>query len=223
MEGLHAGSLPVLPQDIQGPRVIAALYVEANGIYSGLPDVELWDEARDARTYAGPWSVVAHPPCTRWCRLAGLVEARWGHKKGDDGGMFKAALDAVWSHGGVLEHPAYSDAWQAFGLPLPRRYGWHGSDRIGYVAHVEQGLYGHPARKATWLYSHGVPYYALPQLRWGGAEGKALVSACMNHTDPNDKRPRIMKKVAAATPTEFRDVLLAIARAARQSSGDKSV
>jgi len=57
--------------------MVAALYVQANGCYKGLPDVDPWDEVRDARKYDGPYPVVAHPPCSRWCRLAGLVEARW--------------------------------------------------------------------------------------------------------------------------------------------------
>ena len=72
-------------------RLIAALYVERGGAYCGIPDVDPWDEARDARLYAGPHPVVAHPPCARWCRLAGLVEARWGHKRGEDGGCFEIA------------------------------------------------------------------------------------------------------------------------------------
>ena len=46
--------------------MIAALYVETNGVYYGLPDVDPWDEARDARLYDGPFPVVAHPPCPRW-------------------------------------------------------------------------------------------------------------------------------------------------------------
>lgn len=202
--------------------MVAALYVEANGIYAGLPDVDLWDEKRDARNYSGPHPVVAHPPCSRWCRLAGLVEKRWGHKKGDDGGTFAAALEAVRRYGGVLEHPAYSDAWAAFGLPRPpRRGGWFGNDRIGYVTHVDQGSYGHLARKPTWLYAYGVD--ELPRLKWESEKGKALVSACMNHTDPSDTRPRIMKKVASATPTEFRDVLLSIARSVYDGSGNAQV
>ena len=194
--------------------MIAALYVERNGIYADLPDVDVWDEARDARKYAGPHPVVAHPPCSRWCRLAGLVEARWGHKKGDDGGMFKTALDAVRRYGGVLEHPAYSDAWREYGLPTPHRHGgWFGSDRLGYVTHVEQGHYGHVAKKATWLYAFGVD--ELPRLRWGSdadTRSKALVSWCCNHVSSGEVRPRVGKKAASATPTEFRDALLSIAR-----------
>src|ERR1700733_1933369 len=104
--------------------MIAALYVETNGCYFGLPDVDPWDEARDARRYAGPWSVVAHPPCSRWCRLAPIVEARWGHKRGEGGGTFAAALAAVRRFGGVLEHPAWSMAWTAYGLPRPASFGW---------------------------------------------------------------------------------------------------
>ena len=82
--------------------MIAALYVQTNGCYYGLPDVDPWDEARDARKYAGPWPVVAHPPCARWCRLAGLVESRYGIKKHEDGGTFASALANVRRVGGVL-------------------------------------------------------------------------------------------------------------------------
>jgi len=45
--------------------LIAALYVVKGGCYYGVPDVDPWDKARDARLYAGPWPVVAHPPCER--------------------------------------------------------------------------------------------------------------------------------------------------------------
>ena len=103
--------------------MIAALFVAERGCYAGLPNVDPWPESRDARLYAGPHPVVAHPPCSRWCRLAGLVEARWGHKRGDDGGCFASALNSVRAWGGVLEHPAYSDAFPAFGIPAPARRG----------------------------------------------------------------------------------------------------
>lgn len=198
-------------------RQVAALFVYPNGSYAGLEGVELWDEARDARLYPGPHPVVAHPPCSRWCRLAGLVEARYGHKKGDDGGCFASALDSVRRWGGVLEHPAYSDAWIAFRLPEPNRGGgWQQGLCGGWACHVEQGRYGHRARKATWLYASGT---ALPALRWGSdrdSRSSALVSWCANRKGlETDTRPRVGKAAASKTPLEFRDALLAIARSAR--------
>lgn len=196
--------------------MIAALFVETGGTYFGLPNVDAWDKKRDARLYAGPWPVVAHPPCARWCRLAGLVEARWGHRRGEDGGCFESAIDAVRRWGGVLEHPAYSDAWAAFGLPSPdRRGGWQRDIFGGWSAHVEQCRYGHPAKKATWLYAYGVD---VPSLRWGftpDQQCQALVSWCGNHVGSGEVRPRVGKDSAARTPPAFRDVLLSIAATAR--------
>lgn len=108
--------------------MIAALFVARRGVYAQLEGVDLWDERRDARTYAGPWPVVAHPPCSRWCRLAGLVEARWGHVRGDDGGCFASALQSVRVFGGVLEHPAYSLAWRDPDLSYADAYAQMGGD-----------------------------------------------------------------------------------------------
>lgn len=42
--------------------MIAALFVERNGVYSEVPEVDPWPLERDARCYDGPWLVVAHPP-----------------------------------------------------------------------------------------------------------------------------------------------------------------
>jgi hypothetical protein len=195
--------------------VIAALFVETGGAYFGIDGVDPWDVKRDARKYDGDNPVVAHPPCARWCRLAGLVEARWGHKRGEDGGCFASALANVRRVGGVLEHPAYSDAWAAFSLPKPSRHGgWSRGICGGWSAHVEQGRYGHVAKKATWLYAYGVE---LPSLRWGfdpDQKSQALVSWCGNHVKTGEKRPRVGKAAAARTPLEFRDLLISIAESA---------
>lgn len=197
---------------------VAALFVERGGVYFDLPGVDPWDEARDARRYAGHHPVVAHPPCARWCRLAGLVEARWGHRRGEDGGCFYAALDAVRRWGGVLEHPAFSDAWAAFDLPRPiSGEEWKRGICGGWSCYVEQSRYGHPAKKATWLYAFGVE---LPTLRWGQTldrRSKALVSWCGNRVKSGEKRPRVGKATAARTPHAFRDILLSIARSASKA------
>ena len=201
--------------------MIAALYVETGGVYYGIDGVDPWDVERDARLYAGPWPVVAHPPCSRWCRLAGLVEARWGHKRGDDGGCFAAALDAVRTWGGVLEHPAYSDAWAAFDLPRPSRHGgWQRGLCGGWSCHVEQCRYGHVAKKATWLYAFGTD---LPTLEWGSSldtESEALVSWCGNRVRSGESRPRVGKAVASRSPLAFRDVLIEMARSVRRGAAE---
>lgn len=211
--------------------MIAALFVETGGHYFGLEGVDPWDERRDARLYRGPWPVVAHPPCSRWCRLAGLVEARWGHKRGEDGGCFASALDSVRTFGGVLEHPAYSDAFAAYGLPAPTdRGGWQRALCGGWVCYVEQWHYGHAAKKATWLYAFGV---LPPSLRWGMTpdnettayvsngggrqrerQARALISWCGNRVKSGEARPRLGKAAASRTPTKFRDALIAIAESA---------
>lgn len=81
------------------------------------------------------------------------------------------------------------------------------------MARVEQRLYGHRARKATWLYAFGVDPSSL---KWGrGPAPEAWISA---------DRPRaelaalgigqLSKREAKATPVAFRDLLLSIARTA---------
>ena len=206
--------------------MIAALFVEKNGVYANLPDVEVWDVTRDARKYAGPWPVVAHPPCERWGRYwFGGPSAKVRRIKGDDGGCFASALEAVRTFGGVLEHPEASAAWAHFGLAAPPKWGgWHVADFLGgWTCCVEQGAYGHSARKATWLYANGV---VLPQLKWGKAPGEFVRLDAGYHSADERRRnarydgaiERLSKKQRAATPPPFRDLLLGIARSVATKS-----
>lgn len=203
-------------------QMIAALYVAKGGCYFGLPEVDPWDEARDARLYAGPHPVVAHSPCERWGRYHGGAPSTWPRLKlGDDKGCFAAALAAVRQWGGVLEHPEGSHAWRAFELNAPPRWGgWVVADWFGgWTCCIEQGAYGHRARKATWLYAHGVD---LPSLAWGSAPGDFVRLDDGFHSI--EERARAVKTGACqrlsanqrrATPYEFRDLLLSIARTAK--------
>jgi hypothetical protein len=223
---------------------VAALYVDAAGVYAGLPGVDVWDEARDARLYAGPWPVVAHPPCARWSRLAGFTEHRFGYRRGEDGGCFASALDAVRAYGGVLEHPAYSRAWDVYGLPEPLwRGGWTLGLDGGASCYVEQGRYGLPVKKATWLYAYAVD---LPDLRWGwtsdgdgtlavnqdpmrggihawrdqwGGRSAAWQEArgSVYNEDGVRCRPSHLGQ-SSTTPPAFRDELLAMARTAQRAA-----
>lgn len=72
------------------------------------------------------------------------------NRPGNDGGCFKSALSAVRTCGGVLEHPASSKAWSAFGLLRPSGLGWNRASETEWVCEVWQSAYGHAARKRTW-------------------------------------------------------------------------
>lgn len=209
---------------------IAALYVAKSGSYRGLRDVDPWTEERDARLYRGPHPVVAHPPCQRWGKLwAGqplhIKQTGVRKTKGDDNGCFAAALAAVRRWGGILEHPCDSHAWAHFGLNKPpREGGWIAADfEGGWTCCVEQGRYGHYARKPTWLYAFGC---TLPELDWGKGEPRLdpAVIARMGFKRAQrlgevggrgggkDSAPRI------GTPAPFRELLISIARTAMVSS-----
>lgn len=185
---------------------VAALFVQTNGAYFGLPDVEPWDVERDARKYIGPHPVVAHPPCQLWVNFAALNFKRYGgehNRPGNDAGCFRSAMFSVGRFGGVLEHPAFSNAWKAHGLPKPTGIGWL-QFRQSWVCEVWQSAYGHPARKRTWLYYCG--HQPPPQMRWERNPGTHQVGWF------DRIKPTLGKKDAMATPPEFRDALLALAR-----------
>lgn len=92
-------------------------------------------------------------------------------------------------------------AWREYGLPRATRYGWSSSfDDSGLATEIDQGTYGHRARKRTWLYAVGVAPCALD---WRPTRGYPVENM---HTASGE---------AARTPLAFRDVLLDMARSVR--------
>jgi hypothetical protein len=204
--------------------LIAALYVQTNGAYYNIDGIDPWDEQRDARQYAGPYPVVAHPPCQRWGKFwAGqpLYIKQTGIRKikGDDGGCFEAALAAVREYGGVLEHPDGSHAWAHFGLNKPpRKGGWiKADDQGGWTCCVEQGRYGHYARKPTLLYAKDCE---LPELDWGKSPAKldpeliarVGLKAAQRRGEVCSKGGGQNSTPRIHTPAPFREVLIEMAR-----------
>lgn len=200
--------------------MIAALYVETDGCYFDLPDVDPWDELRDARKYAGPWPIIAHPPCQRWGRYwGGAPRKPHQYELGADGGCFESALCAARMWGGVLEHPAHSHAWKEFSIDAPDKIGGWRQTGDGWTCHVEQGHYGHFARKATWLYA--VAPDKPQELTWGASEQRLPAYAVERYGYARARRIGVMAavggknktKIRNATPLPFRDLLISIANA----------
>lgn len=186
--------------------MIAALYVATGGCYWNLPDVDPWDEQRDARLYAGPHPVVAHPPCQRWGKLwAGqpLFIKQTGIRKikGDDGGCFKAALAAVRTYGGVLEHPAYSHAWVHFGLNRPPRAG-------GWIAADFHGGWTCCVDLPDLDFGIGPSRLDPAVIERMGLERAKRLGEVGSRGGGTDSAPRI------GTPIPFRDLLISIAQTA---------
>lgn len=188
--------------------MIAALFVDPKGPYPKMADVDCWDEARDAKLYAGPHAVVAHPPCGPWGRLKFLC-------KHQDPTCGPCAVGLVRKWGGVLEHPADSSLWKHCSLPKPV-----GSSEAkivdefgGYTIAVRQVAYGHCCAKPTWLYLVGVPVaLALSGIKIGGEETHRVTNGSRGKTH----LPRCTALQARATPTLFAEWLVSLARSVHQ-------
>lgn len=196
--------------------MVSALFVETGGCYFGVKGVDPWDKVRNAMQYKGSNPVVAHPPCQLWTRFAHVNFARWGgehNRPGNDGGSFAFALAAVRRCSGVLEHPAFSDAWKCYELPRPTNEGWsrHGDM---WVCEVWQSAYGHLARKRTWLLYVGKrsPH----ELDWSKPEATHQIGFHDQRGKARNK-PTISGKKASATPASFRDELIKLARLANET------
>jgi hypothetical protein len=185
---------------------VAALFVDAGGVYANRPDVDAWDVTRDARNYRGPLPVVAHPPCQLWTNFAALNYRRWGgehNRPGNDGECFAHALLCVERFGGVLEHPYGSKGFAAHDRCTPKGCGWISLGGNTWFCEVWQSAYGHRARKRTWLYYCGKN--APKDLNFSREPGT-------HQCGWFDRiKPTLGKKEASATPPLFADALISLA------------
>lgn len=188
---------------------ITVLFCCEDSIYKTL-GADCYDKRRNARNYSNDHPVVVHPPCQLWGNLSRVNYARWGGKHnrpGNDGGLFRLALYEVNRCGGVLEHPAFSYAWETYGLLKPESSKWIKSG-LGWVCEVWQSAYGHKARKRTWLYYVGKTKPINP--KWDRPNGTHQVGF-QDQRGKSRNKPTLSKKEANATPESFARWLLKLA------------
>lgn len=197
--------------------MINALFVCHNGPYYGLPEILPFSIVENAFSCKNGAPAIAHPPCERWGRYwSGGPSVKVKKLLGDDGGCFAFSLWYVRTFGGVIEHPEASHAFKYYGLPLPpRKGGWTKEDVYGGSSCcVEQGHYGHKARKATWLYSVKTKR---PDLKWGPSQkGLRLDEGFHSAQEAREKRAhpdfipikRLSAHERVFTPIPFRDLLI---------------
>jgi hypothetical protein len=138
------------------PPPPAVLYARGDSNYKTIAGVDVWDIDRDARTWPGGRTVIAHPPCRAWGKLFYFAKPREGEKE-----LALHAVDQVRRFGGVLEHPKDSKLWPAAGLPRPgaQRDRWN-----GWTLPISQSWWGHKAQKFTWLYIVGCEPQDVPAI-----------------------------------------------------------
>lgn len=134
-------------------KTIAALYCEPASIYHDFPQVDVYDEERDALTFKGDMPIIAHPPCRLWSRLRHMSTAVQSEKA-----LANHALGVARSNGGIVEHPASSSLWKE--LDMPKR--GHKDKFGGWIMTIDQGAFGHPCQKRTSLYMVGIEPAQLP-------------------------------------------------------------
>jgi hypothetical protein len=167
----------------------AALFVDPKGPYANRPDVDALDESRDARNYRGEHN-----------------------RPGNDGGCFVSALKSVRVWCGVLEHPAYSRAFEKYGIRKPTGMYWEligagTGKRQHWVCEVCQAAYGHRAQKRTWLYYVGfsrpapMDFCDVPGTHQCGWFDR--------------KKPTLGKREALLTPPAFAEALIQLALGSR--------
>lgn len=181
---------------------VAALFVRSDSSYKSLPGVDAWDAERDARQFAGGMPVVAHPPCRAWGRLRQFAKPR-----ADEKALGPWAVDQVRRWGGVLEHPWQSTLYDHCGLPRP---GDAPDEWGGYAIEVDQFVFGHRARKPTWLYIVGCPLEQLPPI----PQRRGQPTHCIRPTKHYPRLPSVTKAEREHTPEPLSRWLVEVARRA---------
>lgn len=184
----------------------AALYVDPRGPYPKIGGVDVWDEQRDARVYAGPLPVIAHPPCGPWGNLRAFCTKQ-------DRSLAPVAVEQVRRWGGVLEHPQGSKLWPECGLPKP---GEPPDASGGFSVQVEQVAWGHKATKATWLYFVGVDRNLVERTRRTGGTPTHVVSQTRGKNARGLKR--LGDDVRHLTPPAFAEWLVTLVRTVREGA-----
>lgn len=181
---------------------VAILFARTDSCYKTLPGVEVFDAERDARTYDGPYPIVAHPPCRAWGRLRAFSNHR-----PDERNLGRLAVALVREFGGVLEHPAGSTLWAAQRLPqpgIPRdAYG-------GWTLAAPQMWWGHRAEKKTWFYIVGCAPSDLPTMPIVLGDAPCVVQSKKNAVDGG--RPHITKSEREHTPINLANWLVELAK-----------
>lgn len=166
---------------------IAILCAARNSVYKTLPNLDVYDIDRDARTFQGGMPVVAHPPCRHWSAFCCHQAEQFS--KDAEQALGRWCVKQVQVNGGVLEQPAHSRLWEACSLPEP------GQDArpSSWSMELPQFWFGDTREKNTWLYFHGLAKADLPQIpfRLKPEGGDRRIWQLMSSKNQRERTPKL--------------------------------
>lgn len=186
-------------------RTVAVLFARADSVYKTMPECDVYDIDRDARTWPGGCPVVAHPPCRAWGRLSHMANPR-----PDEKDLARWAVRKVREWGGVLEHPNASRLWVDQQLPAPGEVDEFG----GFTLPIFQQWFGHRAQKATLLYVVGVERRDVPQMPMVLGEASHVIASSTHRQKRGHPqfRPEVTRAEREHTPHDLASWLVELAR-----------
>lgn len=186
---------------------VSVLFARADSIYKTLPECDVFDAERDARTYAGTNPIVAHPPCRAWGAFAMFAKPR-----DDEKALAPWAIEQIRKNGGVLEHPNASKLWPELGLPEPGTVDEFG----GWTLPIHQHWFGHRAEKKTRLYIVGCKPRDIPDMPMVLGQATHVIGD-VGRASNGTKRPEVSKDEREHTPPQLARWLVDLAKLCRRS------
>lgn len=163
---------------------VSVLCAARNSIYHELDGVDVYDETRDAYTFAGGTPIIGHPPCRHWSLFCRQQADKTTEEREKKLGLW--CIDQLMKNGGVIEQPWGSLLFK------------HLPGEVSRLS-VPQYWFGYPTMKSTWL-----AYYrcTLPEVPY------------RLHDQGNDRRRMAVmsKNQRSATTRQMAEWLIAAAR-----------
>ena len=128
--------------------MVSILCADSRSSYYKLPGLDIYDQKRDAYSFAGRNMVIAHPPCQQWSRLRKFSNYDLRSKL-----LAYWCWDIVNQNGGIFEHPAGSYFFKHVN-----------ADRKKIIS-VDQCWFGFSGKKTTYLYFHNCSPDSFPILK----------------------------------------------------------
>jgi hypothetical protein len=199
-QNLHGDLIVTFNKEIMSEAYpVSVLFARRDSIYKCLPNCDVYDADRNALTFQGEGTVIAHPPCRGWGRMR-----KFSHASEEEKNLGRWAVNTVRTNGGVLEHPAHSTLFLDCRLPPPGAF----PDAFGgWTLRIEQFHFGHRAEKATWLYIVGCAPSDIPVI----PRRHGRPTHCVRPTKSPPRLPTITKAEREHTPRPLAEWLIAVA------------